>query len=121
MAQMIIGGESCDAADKGSVEIRNPATGETVDRAPQATAQDLDRAIDAAQAAFARWAGTPPARRAELLYSAAHKLTECEKDLARLLTQEQGKPLREAVAEVRRFVHTIEHYAGLAKTIRGGY
>ena len=121
MAQMIIAGESCDAADHGSVEIRNPATGETVDRVPQGTAQDLDRAIDAAQTAFVRWSGTPPARRAEILYTAAHKLTESEKDLARLLTQEQGKPLREAVAEVRRFVHTIEHYAGLAKTIRGGY
>ena len=121
MAQMIIAGESCDAADHGTAEIRNPATGEAVDRVPQGTVQDLDRAIDAAQTAFVRWSGAPPALRAEILYTAAHKLTESEKDLARLLTQEQGKPLREAVAEVRRFVHTIEHYAGLAKTIRGGY
>src|SRR2546430_17216676 len=48
-------------------------------------------------------------------------LAEREKELARLLTQEQGKPLREAVLEIRRFAHTLEHYAGLAKSIRGGY
>src|SRR5262245_58331051 len=121
MAQMIIAGESCDAADKASIEIRNPATGEVVDRVPQATPQDVDRAIDAAQTALKNWAATPSSRRAGILNSAAQKLTEKEKDLARLLTQEQGKPLREAVAEIRRFIHTIEHYAGLAKTIRGGY
>jgi succinate-semialdehyde dehydrogenase/glutarate-semialdehyde dehydrogenase len=48
-------------------------------------------------------------------------LAEREKELARVLTQEQGKPLREAVLEIRRFAHTLEHYAGLAKSIRGGY
>jgi succinate-semialdehyde dehydrogenase/glutarate-semialdehyde dehydrogenase len=45
---------------------------------------------------------------------------EREKDLARLLTQEQGKPMREAVAEIRRFVKTTEYYASIAKTLRGG-
>jgi succinate-semialdehyde dehydrogenase/glutarate-semialdehyde dehydrogenase len=48
-------------------------------------------------------------------------LQEREKELARLLTQEQGKPLREAMLEIRRFAHTLAHYAGLAKSIRGGY
>jgi len=42
-------------------------------------------------------------------------------ELARLLTAEQGKPLREARLEIRRFVHTLEYYAGLAKNLRGGY
>src|SRR5262249_41212511 len=121
MAQMVIAGELCVSADKEPVEIRNPATGETIDRVPQATARDLDRAIDAAQSAFKGWAATPPARRAQILYAAAHKLTESEKELARLLTQEQGKPLREAIAEVKPFVHTSEHYAAMAKPIRGGY
>jgi acyl-CoA reductase-like NAD-dependent aldehyde dehydrogenase len=55
------------------------------------------------------------------LYKAAHLLEQREKELARRLTEEQGKPLREAILEIRRFAHTLEHYAGLAKTIRGGY
>jgi succinate-semialdehyde dehydrogenase/glutarate-semialdehyde dehydrogenase len=121
MAKLIIGGEQRDASDGGTTEIRNPATGEVVDRAAAGTQEDIDRAIDAAESAFKKWSAVPPPKRAEILYGAAHRLKEREKDLAKLLTQEQGKPLREAVLEIRRFAHTLEHYAGLAKSIRGGY
>src|SRR5256712_7061457 len=121
MAKLIIAGEERDASDGGTTEIRNPATGEVVDRVAAATSEDVDRAIDAAQTAFKKWSEVPPPKRAEILFKAAHMLAEREKELARLLTQEQGKPLKEAVLEIRRFAHTLEHYAGLAKTIRGGY
>src|SRR5437016_8983768 len=121
MAKMIIAGEHRDASDGGTTEIRNPATGEIVDRVAAGTQEDVDRAIDAAEAAFKKWSAVPPPKRAEILFTAAHILKEREKDLAHLLTQEQGKPLREAVLEIRRFAHTLEHYAGLAKSIRGGY
>src|SRR5256712_7146723 len=121
MAKLIIAGESRDASDGGTTEIRNPATGEVVDRVAAATQKDVNNAIDAAESAFKKWSAVAPPQRAEILYKAAHLLEEREKDLARLLTQEQGKPLREAVLEIRRFAHTLEHYAGLAKSIRGGY
>jgi succinate-semialdehyde dehydrogenase/glutarate-semialdehyde dehydrogenase len=121
MSKLIIGGEPRDASDHGATEIRNPATGEVVDRVAAATQEDVDRAIDAADSAFKKWSAVAPSQRAEILYRAAHLLKERDKDLARLLTQEQGKPLREAGLEIRRFAHTLEHYAGLAKSIRGGY
>src|SRR5881392_148494 len=121
MAKMIIAGEQRGASDGGTTEIRNPATGELVDRVASATQEDVDRAIDAAETSFKKWSSVPPPQRAEILFTAAHILKEREKELARLLTQEQGKPLRESVLEIRRFAHTLEHYAGLAKTIRGGY
>jgi len=121
MAKLVIAGEQRDASDGGTMEIRNPATGEIVDRVPAATAADVDRAIDAADTASKKWAATPPPQRATILYKAAHLLEQRKKELARLLTEEQGKPLREAILEIRRFAHTLEHYAGLAKTIRGGY
>src|SRR5207249_3985186 len=116
-----IAGEQRDASDGGTTEIRNPATGDLVDRVAAGTQEDINQAIDAAQAAFKKWSAVPPPQRAAILYKAAHLLGEREKELARLLTQEQGKPLREAVLEIRRFAHTLEHYAGLAKSIRGGY
>src|SRR5262249_43978993 len=121
MAKLIIAGEQRDASDGGVTEIRNPATGELVDRVAAATRQDVDHAIDAAQSAFKKWSAVAPPQRAEILYKAAHLLVDREKELARLLSQEQGKPLREAILEIRRFAHTLEHYAGLAKSIRGGY
>jgi succinate-semialdehyde dehydrogenase/glutarate-semialdehyde dehydrogenase len=121
MAKLIIAGEQRDASDGGTTEIRNPATGELVDRVAAANERDILSAIDAADTSFKKWSAVPPAQRAEILYKAARTLEDREKDLARVLTQEQGKPLREAVLEIRRFAHTLEHYAGLAKSIRGGY
>jgi acyl-CoA reductase-like NAD-dependent aldehyde dehydrogenase len=118
---MVIGGELCKASDGGTTEIRNPATGEVVDRAAAATQSDINRAIDAASSALKAWSAVPPSRRGEILFEAGHKIKEREKELAKLLTQEQGKPMREAVLEVRRFVHTLDHYAGMSKSIRGGY
>src|SRR5215813_6256381 len=121
MAKLFIAGEQRDASDRGVTEIRNPATGEVVDRVAQATQEDVSHAIDAAETAFPKWSAVAPAQRAGILYEAVRLLHEREKELARLLTQEQGKPLRESVLEIRRFAHTLEHYAGLAKSIRGGY
>jgi acyl-CoA reductase-like NAD-dependent aldehyde dehydrogenase len=121
MAKLIIAGEKCDGAERGTIEICNPATGEVVDRVAVGTERDVERAIDAAESAFKSWSRVPPAKRAEILLNGCHKLQEREQDLVKLLTREQGKPLREATLEIRRFVHTLKHYAGLAKTIRGGY
>jgi succinate-semialdehyde dehydrogenase/glutarate-semialdehyde dehydrogenase len=121
MAKLIIAGEQRDASDGELTDIRNPATGELVDRVATGSQRDIDTAIDAAEAAFKSWSAVSPPQRAEILYNAAHLIGEREPELSRLLTQEQGKPLREAVLEIRRFAHTLQHYAGLAKTIRGGY
>ena len=121
MVQLIIGGESRNASDGATTEIRNPATGDVVDRVAAATQQDIDGAIDAADSALKGWSKIPPSRRGEILFESAHRVQEREKELAKLLVREQGKPMREAVLEVRRFVHTLEHYAGMSKSIRGGY
>src|SRR5437016_13161517 len=107
MAQLIIAGELCNASDGGTTEIRNPATGDIVDRVAAGTQQDIHRAIDAAETALKTWSKVPPARRGQILFEAGHQIKEREKELAKLLSQEQGKPMREAVLEVRRFVHTL--------------
>src|SRR3972149_10578266 len=120
MAKLIIAGEQRQSSDGGTTEIRNPATGEVVDRVAAATAEDVDRAIDAADSAFRKWSAVSASKRAEILYNAARLVKNREKDLARLLTLEQGKPLREAVLEIRRFAHTSEHYGGGAKKHPGG-
>src|SRR5262249_50764683 len=120
MVKLIIAGELRDASDGGTTEIRNPATGELVDRVAAATQQDIDNAIDVAESAFKKWSAVPPPHRAEILYKASRLLNEREKDLARLLTQEQGKPLREAVLEIRRFAHTLGRCAGVAEAVRAG-
>jgi len=121
MAKMLIGGEWADSRSKEVHEIRNPATGELVDTAPVATVEDARQAIDAAHDAFNEWSDWTQARRADVLRRTVELVHENEKELATLLTKEQGKPMREAILEIRRYAHTLEYYAGLGKNIRGGY
>lgn len=121
MLGMIIAGRSVESESGEVQEIKNPATGEVVDTVPRGTRQDARSAVEAAAEAAAGWAATSPAKRAEILYAAADALQERKTELVRLLTCEQGKPLREAGLEVMRLVHTLRHYAGLGKEIRGGH
>src|SRR5215471_3362645 len=121
MAQMLIGGEWVGSRNGDFIQIMNPATGEPVDTAPRATVEDAREAIDVAARAFADWSEWPQGKRADVLRRTVELVRMHEKELAHLLTSEQGKPLREAVLEIRRYAHTLEYYAGLGKNIRGGY
>ena len=121
MARFLIGGEFISVEGRNSLEIYNPATGEVVDTVPQGTEADAEAAVEAAQAAFQDWWATPASRRGEILFAGADRIAEAEEELALSLTFEQGKPLSEARMEIRRFFHTLRHYAGLAKNLRGGY
>ncbi len=121
MARMVIGGEIAAAECKEEYPIYNPANGEIVDAAPRGDASDVERAVQAAERAFPQWWATPGSKRGELVRLGMTRVLEHEDELARLLTTEQGKPLLESKREIRRFAHTLEHYAGLGKNLRGGY
>jgi len=101
--------------------VRNPASGEEVGRVPRHGAGEAAELVARAQAAFPAWWETPAARRGDLLRAGAEAVLAARDELALLLTHEQGKPLRESRIEITRCVHTLEHYAGLAKNLRGGY
>src|SRR5512140_3069607 len=121
MAKNVVNGELVDSLSNEEYPVYNPANGQVVDTAPKGNARDVERAVDAAERAFPKWWATPAAKRGELVGMGADKITEHEDELARLLTLEQGKPFMESKREIRRFVHTLEHYAGLGKNLRGGY
>jgi len=118
MAKYFVAGESLDSESKQTTEVRNPATGEVVDTVPKGTVNDIRRAIDAAAGALKKWSQMAPSKRGSILLAAGRLILEQEKELATLLTEEQGKPLRESILEIRRFVHTLDHYGGMAKSLR---
>ncbi len=89
---MLIDGKAV-AADK-TFEVKNPATGEIVGRCPIASRDHLDQAVAAAQRAFAAWSRTSDEERAETCRKMAGAVAAHAEELARLLTQEQGKPLK---------------------------
>ena len=120
MAKFFVAGESRDAENRETTAIRNPATGEVVDTVPKGTVNDIRRAIDVAAGALKKWSDMAPAKRGAILLAAGRLILEQEKELATLLTREQGKPIRESILEIRRFVHTLDHYGGMAKSLRTG-
>jgi len=122
---MRIGGTETASLDEEWIEVKNPATGERVDRVPAGRAEDVARAVEAAEAASDSWKKKTQRERGMILYRAAGNVREQHKDLARLLTEEQGKPLRESIDEVRGFANILEFYAGISahqsgETIRLG-
>jgi len=95
---LTINGEALKAEQTFSVI--NPATEELVAKCPDASLDDLDRAVQAAQTAFAAWSALPENERADCLKKASSIALDHKDELARLLTLEQGKPYEAACCEI---------------------
>ena len=100
------------AAAEATFGVINPATGDVFDQAPECTRQQLDAAMAAAAAAFRTWRLDEAARRA-LLGACAAAINAHADELARVLTQEQGKPLAKAAAEIAGAARWCTYTAGL--------
>ena len=100
MAKMLIGGESCDSVTGKTTEVRNPATGATVDTVPLGNDKDVQQAIQAADDAFKVWSDVTPEDRGNALLNAGELIKKNSGEIAQLLTQEQGKTLFEAGLEI---------------------
>jgi len=97
---LFVDGEWGPAASGRTFDVRDPSTGEVVASVADADAADGLRALDAAAAAQAAWAATPPRTRSDVLRRAFDLLRERADDLALLMTLEMGKPLAESRGEV---------------------
>jgi aminobutyraldehyde dehydrogenase len=114
-----VGGEWVDAAEGGTAEVLNPATGETIAEVPQGTQADVDRAVDAATAALPEWLETTPQERSEMLLKLADVLDENAEELARLESENVGKPLPAARDELPVSSDNIRFFAGAARMLEG--
>jgi succinate-semialdehyde dehydrogenase/glutarate-semialdehyde dehydrogenase len=97
---LYIDGQWREAADGGTIEVEDPATGNVLTSVADATVEDGRAALDAAVAAQAGWARTAPRDRAEMLRAAFELLTARAEEFALLMTLEMGKPLAQAKGEV---------------------
>jgi succinate-semialdehyde dehydrogenase/glutarate-semialdehyde dehydrogenase len=121
MVEMLIAGERTSGEAEGELGVVDPATEETLESVPRASTHDVDRAVRAADAAFADWSRTDAEDRAMLLRRFIGLVERERKALAESLVHEQGKPLTEANGEVNHFVHGLTYYADLANKVRGTY
>ena len=117
--RLLIAGQWCDAASGKTIDVVNPATGQVIGRVAHAGIPDLDRALAAAQRGFEDWRKVPANERATTMRKAAGLVRERASDIARLLTQEQGKPVGEARIEVMAAADIIEWFADEGRRVYG--
>ena len=99
--------------------VTNPATGEEIGQVADGGQAEARAAIEAAHKAFPAWAGKTAFERSAILYKAHQIMLERRKDLARLMTIEQGKPLRMSTNEVGYAADFLLFYAEEAKRVYG--
>src|SRR5581483_3515413 len=97
----------------------NPADGQVFAEVAAGTAADVERAVAAAQAAFAEWSRLAVSKRGEILAAAVRHVEDHLDELVPLLTREQGKTLRDSRIEIPKALDTLMHYAGMSKSLRG--
>src|SRR5579884_1240637 len=114
-----IGGEWVDAVSGETFESTSPATGETIGVFPRSGAEDVDRAVDVAKAAFADWRLVPAPKRGEILFALARLLEQEKPALTELMTHEMGKVKAEAGGDVQEAIDITYYMAGEGRRLFG--
>lgn len=117
--KMLIGGKAVDAADGASIDVINPATGTVVDTVPAATAEDVAKAVACAKEAQKEWAKIPVYQRVEIMYKFIDLVERDKEDLARTLSNETGKCISEARAEIGNIPIAFKAFSERAKHFYG--
>ena len=115
----LIGNKWCDSSDGKVIEVYNPATNELIDTVPSLTKEDVERAIDYADAHQKDWEAKSVIERCEVVSRFAELVEENKDELAMLLSKETGKPIKEAYNEIANigigvpgYVEKVKHEYG---------
>src|SRR5579859_526573 len=114
-----IGGEWVDAASGATMDVINPATGDTIADVPSCAAEDVDRAVEAAKKALPAWLDATPKERSELLHKLADVLEANAEELAQLESLNVGKPLMASRDEMPFSADNLRFFAGAARNLEG--
>ncbi|WP_027005121.1 NAD-dependent succinate-semialdehyde dehydrogenase [Conexibacter woesei] len=119
--QLFIGGEWRDATGGGTLDVEDPATGETIATVADATVDDAKSALAAADEAFKTWRHVAPRERADILRRAYDLINERTDELALLMTLEMGKPVSESKGEIAYANNFLRWYSEEAVRINGRF
>jgi succinate-semialdehyde dehydrogenase/glutarate-semialdehyde dehydrogenase len=109
--KLFINGSWRTGEGRDSFPVVNPVTGEGIAELPLATEADLDEALETAKRTYPEWRATPVDQRSAILHKTAKILKERADEIARTMTQEQGKPLAESKGEVFGAASLFDWYA----------
>ncbi len=108
-----------DSVSAERLTVRNPATDQPLAEVPLCDAAEVDRAVQAAAAAYPEWRETPPVARARYMFRLKEILERNYEPIARVVAQENGKIIDEARGEVRRAIENVEVAAGITSLMMG--
>ncbi len=111
--KLLIDGKLVESTTQHWREVINPATQEVLARVPFATPEEMNAAVASAKRAFQTWRKTPIGTRARIFLKYQQLIREHMKELAAILTAEQGKTLPDAEGDVFRGLEVVEHAAGI--------
>ena len=116
-----IGGKLVTGESGRHGPVYDPATGEQTCEVDFATADEVDQAIDAAREAFVSWRRTSLSARADIMFRIREAIHEHRADIARVITEQHGKVLSDAMGEVARGLENIEFATGVPHLLKGGF
>ncbi|MGE8603764.1 CoA-acylating methylmalonate-semialdehyde dehydrogenase [Bordetella trematum] len=116
-----IGGQRHAGLGTRTQPVFNPATGAVTRQLRLGTPEDVEAAVAAAQAAFPKWADTPPIRRARIMLKFLELMNRHRDELAAIITAEHGKVLSDAAGEVTRGIDIIEFACGVPQLLKGDF
>jgi malonate-semialdehyde dehydrogenase (acetylating)/methylmalonate-semialdehyde dehydrogenase len=116
-----IDGQSVAGTSGRTGPVYNPALGEQTGQVDLASPDEVDRAVQAATAAFPAWRSTGLSRRAEIMFRLRELLDANRKEVASVITSEHGKVLGDAEGEVARGLENVEFACGVPHLLKGGY
>jgi len=118
--RMVIDGQDSESTSGERTEVLNPATGKASGSVPRGTAEDVNRAVRAARAAFPAWSRLTPGERSSLLLKLADRLDQDTKRLAELETAQTGKPLKLSLHSDVPFANDNIRYMGAQARVLDG-
>ena len=119
--KLIMDGQRVDASDGAAFDVHDPSTGNLLAKVAKGTKADVKRAVQSARAALESktWGGIAPAERGRMLFRIAQAIRDRAEELADLESRDNGKPLRQARADVQVAARYFEFFAGAADKIMG--
>ncbi|XQQ05352.1 MAG: CoA-acylating methylmalonate-semialdehyde dehydrogenase [Leptolyngbya sp. IPPAS B-1204] len=117
--QNYINGQWCYSSAGEYLDVVNPATAEILAKVPLSTAEELNRAAEAAQTAFSTWRRTPATQRVQYLFRLKMLMEDQFEELANIITIECGKTLDESRGEMRRAIENVEIACGIPMMMQG--
>lgn len=120
LCRNFINGKWTESRSSRTVERRNPANlDEVIGVSPQSTREEAQEAVAAAAAAYPAWRETPAPVRGKVIARAAVIMEQQKEELARILTREEGKTLKDSLGEVQKTINILEFMAGESRRIGG--